>query len=44
MLGSGKDRHNVHTPEYDFNDNIIIDGVNMLYSITEEIAGFQFVT
>lgn len=41
LLGAGEKRHNVHTPEYDFNDNILIDGINMFYSIIDTILGFQ---
>lgn len=41
LLGAGEDWHQIHTPAYDFNDNIIIDGVNMFYSIVEDVLGFQ---
>ncbi len=41
LLGTGEKWHNLHTPDYDFNDRILIDGVNMFCAIVENILGFQ---
>ena len=41
LLGCGENHHALHTPEYDFNDEIIADGINMFSSIIEQILGFE---
>lgn len=43
LLGCGETHPGLHTPEYDFNDDIIIDGVNMFYSVIERLLGFNSV-
>ncbi|MFZ6052018.1 amidohydrolase [Halocola ammonii] len=34
-LGAGEDCPSLHHPEYDFPDNVLMDGVNMFYSIVQ---------
>ncbi|MFD0963306.1 amidohydrolase [Pseudofulvibacter geojedonensis] len=36
-LGAGKDSPNLHNPDYDFPNDIIMTGVNMFYNIIQEI-------
>jgi metal-dependent amidase/aminoacylase/carboxypeptidase family protein len=36
-LGSGEDQPNLHNPDFNFPDEIIDTGINMFYSIYEQI-------
>ena len=38
-LGAGKDHPQLHNPDYDFPDEIIITGIKMFYSIIKKILG-----
>ncbi len=41
LLGSGTETPGLHTPAYDFNDNIISTGITMFSAIVAEICGWQ---
>lgn len=42
-LGAGEKHPNLHTPAYDFNDGILIDGINIFVALIDAILGFESV-
>jgi len=40
-LGAGEKHPNLHTPAYDFNDGILLDGVNIFVALIDAILGFE---
>ena len=41
LLGAGEEKPNLHTPDYDFNDNIIQTGISMFSTLVEKLLGLQ---
>ncbi len=41
LLGAGEKHPSLHTPEYDFNDDILSDGMNIFVAVIDAVLGFE---